>query len=99
MKIARVGHSIAAMNALTPITAELDAATLKLVEDLALARGITGEAFAAEAIRRVAEHEADERAFVQVGIDAADRGELIPHEQVMAELDAMIVQHRARCGG
>ena len=87
------------MNALTPITAELDAATLKLVEDLARGRGITGAAFAAEAIRRVAEYEADERAFVQVGIDQADRGETIPHEQVMAELDAMIAQHRARCGG
>ena len=85
------------MNALTPIVAEIDEATLKLVEELAEARGITGGAFAAEAIRRVAESEADERAFVQVGIDALERGDVVSHEQVMADLDAMIAAHRARC--
>ena len=37
------------------------------------------------------------RRFVQVGIDAADRGELIPHEEVKAKLDEMIARHRARC--
>ena len=82
------------MNALTPITAELDAGTMKLVEELARARGITGAAFAAEAIRRVAEYQADERAFIQVGIDAADRGELISQEAMEAWFEERIAAHR-----
>ena len=85
------------MNALTPITAQIDSETMAIVDSLAAAKGITGAQFAAEAIRRVAESEADYRAFLQVGIDAADRGDVVPHEDVMAELDCMIEQHRARC--
>lgn len=85
------------MNAPAKITASLDAETLALVDRLALARGISGAEFAAEAIRRVAESEADYAAFVQVGIDELDRGEGIPHEQVMAELDTMIEQRRVQC--
>ena len=79
------------------ITASIDAETLAIVEQLAEERGITSADYAAEAVRRIAESEADFRAFIQVGIDAADRGDLIPHEEVMAELDAMIEKHRARC--
>lgn len=78
------------------ITAPIDPATLAMVNTLANARGITAEDFAAEAIRRVAESEADFRAFLQAGVDAADRGELVPHEQVMAELDEMVAKHRSK---
>lgn len=85
------------MNKPASITAAIDAETLALVERLASARGSSVEAFAAEAIQRAAESEADYRAFLQLGIDAADRGELIPQAQVLAELDAMIAQHEARC--
>ena len=80
------------------ITAEVDAATLAIVDTLATSRGISSAQFAAEAIRRMAESEADFRAFVQVGIDAVERGDVVPHEQVMAQLDEMIDKHRARCG-
>lgn len=79
------------------ITASVDAETLAIVDQLARERGISIAEYAAEAVRRVAESEADFQAFIQVGIDAADRGDLIPHEEVMAELDAMIEKHRARC--
>jgi len=79
------------------VTASVDADTLAIVDQLARERGITVAEYAAEAVRRVAESDADFRAFIQVGIDAADRGNLIPHEEVMAELDAMIEKHRARC--
>jgi predicted transcriptional regulator len=79
------------------ITAEVDAQTLALIERLAEKRGVTNAEFAAEAIRRVAESDADFDAFVQVGIDAADRGDVVPHKQVMAALDGMIAKHRARC--
>ena len=85
------------MNQLTPITAHIDAETLAAVEQAAQRSGRSVEAYAAEAIQRVAESEADFWAFVQVGIDSADRGELIPHEQVMAELEARMEKHRDRC--
>jgi predicted transcriptional regulator len=80
----------------TPITTAVNGETLALVDRVARMRGQTREAFAAEAIQRVAEHEADFADFLQAGIDSADRGELIPHEQVMEELEARIEQHRLR---
>lgn len=76
------------------ITASVDPETLALVDRVAQSRGQSREAFSAEAIRRVAEHEADFAEFIQAGIDSADRGELIPHEEVMSELRAMIEEHR-----
>lgn len=85
------------MNKPASITAPIDADTLAIVEQLARAQGRSVEQYAAEAIQRVAESDADFRAFVQVGIDAADRGEFISHEDMMAELDAMIAGHEARC--
>jgi predicted transcriptional regulator len=80
----------------TKVVAELDAETMALVERLAAARGMTDADFASEAIRRVAESEADFDAFIQVGIDQADRGEVVDHTEVMAMLDQMIEKHRAR---
>jgi predicted transcriptional regulator len=80
------------------ITAQVDDMTFAIVERLAKIRGLSGEEFAAEAIRRVAESEEDYRAFIQVGIDAVERGDVVPQEQVVAELDTMIEHHRARCG-
>lgn len=79
------------------ITARLDAETLALVDKVASAQGRSRSWFAAQAIRKVAESEAEFLAFVQEGIDAADRGQLVPHEAVMAEIDGMIAKHRARC--
>ena len=35
-------------------------------------------------------------AFIQEGIDAATPGELVPHEMVVAEPEAMIARHKAR---
>lgn len=80
----------------TAITTDLDPETASLVDRVAASRGQSRESFAAEAIRRVAEHEADYLNFVQEGIDAADRGELIPGDVVMAELEARIEAHRLR---
>jgi len=76
------------MNKPAAITAHVDAETLARVEQLAAAQGQTPEQFAAEAIERVAESEAEYRAFVQVGIDAADRGEVISQEAMEAWFEA-----------
>lgn len=86
------------MTALHPIATEVDAETMAIVDRVARRRGMSSSEFAAQAIRRAAESDDDFDAFIQVGIDAADRGDVVPHEQAMAELDAMIAKHRARCG-
>jgi len=78
------------------ITARLDPETLALVDRVSKAQGRSRSWFAAQAIKRAAEAEAEYQAFVQVGIDSADRGDLVPHEEVMAELDQMIARHKAR---
>lgn len=78
------------MSALLPIATEIDLETFALVDRVAQRRGISSRAFAAEAIRRAAETDDDFHAFVQVGIDAIERGEVISHEEMMTA-------HRARC--
>ena len=64
------------------ITARIDEETLKLVDRVSRAHGRSRASFAAQAIRQIAEKEAELLAFVQEGIDAADRGELIPQEEI-----------------
>src|SRR3546814_6732134 len=60
-------------------TARVDPETLALIDKLVAAQGRSRAWFVAKAVQRAAEAEADFLAFVQEGIDAADRGELIPH--------------------
>ncbi|WCT72107.1 ribbon-helix-helix protein, CopG family [Sphingomonas naphthae] len=70
------------------ITARLDEETMALVDKVAKAQGRSRAWFAAHAIQRAAEKEADFLAFVQEGIDAADRGDVIPHEDIVARVRA-----------
>jgi predicted transcriptional regulator len=79
------------------ITARLDSETMALVDQVAKANGRSRAWFAARAISRAAKHEAEFLAFVQEGIDAADRGELIGNEEMNAWFDERIAEHRARC--
>ena len=78
------------------ITARVDQETLALVDRVAAARGRSRSWFMSEAVRRFAETEADFLDFVQVGIDAADRGELVPHEEVVARIKSMVARHKAQ---
>ena len=78
------------------ITARVDAETLALVDKVAGAQGRSRSWFIAEAVRRVVESEADFLDFVQVGIDAIERGDVVPHEQVVANIGEMIARHKAR---
>jgi predicted transcriptional regulator len=86
-----------AMASRQTINTEVDAETMAAVERVARRRGISNEQFVAEAVQRVAASDDDFDAFIQAGVDAIERGEVVPHEDVMAELDAMIAYHRARC--
>lgn len=79
------------------ISARIDTDTLALVDKVSSAHGRSRAWFAARAIQKMAEREAEFLAFVQEGIDSADRGELIPHEEVVDRLESKIAKHRARC--
>jgi predicted transcriptional regulator len=79
------------------ITARVDEETLKLVDRVSKAHNRSRAWFAARAIAEAARKEAEYLAFVQEGIDAADRGDLIPHEEMIARIDAMIARHKTRC--
>lgn len=78
------------------VTARLDEETLALVDHVAKSQGRSRSWFAARAIQRVAESEAEFLAFVQEGEDAIARGDIFTHEEVMAELKQMIASHKAR---
>jgi predicted transcriptional regulator len=79
------------------LTVDVDDETMAIIARVAERRGVSSRHFAAEAIRRAAESDDDLDAFIQVGIDAISRGDVVPHEDVMTELDGMIEKHRARC--
>ena len=87
-KPARVDHS--------RIVADLDAETMAVVERVAKRRGVTNSAFAAEAIRRVAESDDDFDAFLQAGIDQLDRGEIVSQDEMEAWFEEKIAAHRSR---
>jgi predicted transcriptional regulator len=70
------------------ITARVDEETLALVDRVSKAHNRSRAWFVARAIAEAARQEAEFLAFVQVGIDAADRGELIPHEKVFERVRA-----------
>ena len=91
-----VRHSLSGMSQ-TAIETPIDPSLRSTLDALAAERGLSSEDYAAEALRRVVESDQDFRAFIQEGIDAAERGELVPHEDVMAQLDAMMAEHRAQC--
>ena len=86
------------MAQLSSLAVDVDNETMAIVDRVAQRRGISSRQFAAEAIRRAAESDDDFNAFIQVGLDDIERGNVVPHEEVMAELDTMIEKHRARCG-
>ncbi len=82
------------MNEMVRITASLDATTLALVTAGAAARGMSDEDYVAEAVQRVAESDADYRAFIQKGIDAADQGDVITQADMETWFEERIAAHR-----
>jgi len=79
------------------ITARLDPEMLALVDKVAKANGRSRSWFAARAIEQAARQEEAFLAFVQDGIDAADRRELIDRAEMEGWFDDRIARHRARC--
>ena len=70
------------------IAARVDEETLALVDRVSRAHNRSRAWFAARAISEAAHREAEYLAFVQEGIDAADRGDLIPHEEIFDRVRA-----------
>lgn len=69
------------MDAMTPITTEVDAETLALIDSAANFSGVSRADFMVDAARRIAESRAEFQAFLQVGIDDLDAGRSITHEE------------------
>lgn len=85
------------MSKTTVIAARIDEETMALVDQVSRAHNRSRAWFAARAITDAARREAVYLAALQQGADELDRGEFVEHEVVMAELDAMIAKHEARC--
>ena len=83
------------MNARVSITAPLDAATLALVEELAMREGVSPAVFAAEAIRRATTDEHDVAAFVQAGVAAVERGDVHTQEEMERWFEERAAARRA----
>lgn len=77
------------------ITARIDPETLALVDKVAKAQGRSRAWFAANAIRQVAEKEAEFLAFLQDGEDAIDRGDYLTQEQMEAWAASLGTRHAA----
>ena len=82
------------MNAPVSITTPLDPETLARVEEVARARGMSGAAFAAEAIRIATAEALDFDAFAQAGIASIERGEVHTQDDVEAWFEERVTARR-----
>lgn len=85
------------MESTVVVTTRLDKATIDLVDRVASAGGHSRSRFVAMAIAEAAKREAAFLSFVQEGLDDLDAGRTVPHDTVMAKLDAIVAKHEARC--
>lgn len=79
------------------ITTRVGEETLALVDKIASARGRSRAWFVAKAVESAARQEAEMLALIQQGFDDIEAGRFVEHEVIMADLDAMIAKHEARC--
>ena len=66
----------------------------KQIVALADATGYDPQQLTDEALRHFVEHEAGIIAKIKAGVEAADHGDIMPHDQVMAELEERLAQIR-----
>ncbi len=78
------------------VTIELTEDQIARLDVLALHKGSPVESLILEAVEQVLGYDAWYREMVQEGLDSADRGELIPHEQVVAEMQELRAELLAR---
>lgn len=83
------------MSGSTVITTRLDAEMLARLDQLAVAVDRSRAWLVAKAVQRYVDEELEFRAFVQAGIDSADRGDLISQEEMEAWFEARYRQAAA----
>jgi len=76
----------------TVISARVDDDTVALVDEIVAAQGRSRAWFVSQAVREHARREADFLAFVQEGLDAAEAGDWISHD----DMKRWIVDRRAQ---
>ena len=76
----------------TNTTVRLDEATRAKLDRIAKHEDRSRAWVISEAIRQYLAHQEWMLAQIEEGIAQADRGELIPHDEVMSELEAMITK-------
>lgn len=81
------------------VTIELTEDQKTRLEQLAAQENVSLSEYIVQLAEEDARRDAHFRALVQEGIDAADRGELIDHEDVVAEVEALISASEARKAG
>ena len=77
-------------------TVRLDDTTRAKLDELAATLDRSRAWLINEAIRQYLDHQSWMLEKIDEGIEAADRGELIPHADAMAKLDGMIVKRASR---
>ena len=81
------------------VTIELTEDQKARLEALAAFKHVSVSQYLVDLAEHNARRDAEFRALVQEGIDEADRGELIDHADVMAEVEALIAASEARKAG
>lgn len=74
------------------VTAEIESK----LRAIAAETGRDPQEIAETALRHYVEHEANVVARIKLGLEQADRGEVVTHDQVMAELEALIADREQR---
>ncbi|MCC7267132.1 MAG: hypothetical protein IT546_07295 [Caulobacteraceae bacterium] len=77
----------------------LEDAQQAVLEDLARQDEVSPGVMLEKLVRDRLDYEAWYRAKVQEGIDAANRGELIPHEEVVASSRLLLAELKEKYGG
>lgn len=78
------------------ISARIDADTAALLDKVAASRRRSRAWLVADAVKRMAEEEAEYLAFIQVGLDDIAAGRTIPHEEMMQWLNERYADAIAR---
>jgi RHH-type transcriptional regulator, rel operon repressor / antitoxin RelB len=76
----------------TVVSVRLDKATKARLDKLAAATRRSKSYLAAEAIEEFLAIQEWQIAGIEKAIESADRGELVPHEEAMAQINAMLAE-------
>lgn len=85
------------MGKMTSITFELPEDVVIDLDRIAALNGRDRDATIGDALARHVSAELDLHAFARAGVESAEHEPMVPHDDMVAEMNAMIAAHRARC--